>query len=205
MGLLWVTEYGKQPAGRRSMNSYSPAHRIPSHMTWDNRQSLGWLIYDLPNEVEQGCAFWVFQNHNLTFRPPFPTKTAIFWPIATGLIFARKLCNGNTLPCNRHRSAHESCIVNRQIGVGDSKYVYVIVIAHPCTGHVIVRMHSGSNCSQCIPMGDIMSHYSRTDKRRSFKLSGWVDHWSRLKGQRSRSLFAPENHVIAKLSPINDP
>ena len=28
----------------------------------------------------QGCAFWGFRNHSLTFRPLFSQKTAIFGP-----------------------------------------------------------------------------------------------------------------------------
>ena len=37
---------------------------------------------------------------------------------------------------------NESCIVNRQVGDGDSKYV--IIFDPVCTGHVILRMRSGS-------------------------------------------------------------
>jgi len=38
---------------------------------------------------------------------------------------------------NRHRSPHESCKVNRQYGVGDSKYV--VICDPPTLGHVTWR------------------------------------------------------------------
>ena len=64
--------------------------------------------------------------------------------------------------------------MNRQIAVEDSNYV--IIFDPLCTGHVILRMRSGS---QCIPMGDVMNHNSRTEKPRTFKLGGGVDHVAR--------------------------
>jgi len=64
--------------------------------------------------------------------------------------------------------------VNRKIGVVD--YKYVIIFDPLCTGHVILRMRRGS---LCIPMIDVMSDNSRTEKPRTFKLSGGVDHVTR--------------------------
>jgi len=59
-----------------------------------------------------------------------------------------------------------------QIGVGDSKNV--IVFDPLLMGHVIWRMRSGSvhifNGNQ--PMGNVITHNSRTDRRRGFKLGG---------------------------------
>ena len=42
----------------------------------------------------QGCAFWGFRNHSLTFKPLFPPKTPLMGPVSTGQIFARKWPNG---------------------------------------------------------------------------------------------------------------
>ena len=61
--------------------------------------------------------------------------------------------------------------MNRQIGVGDTKNV---IVFHPLlTGHVIRRMRSGSvRIFNGNPMGNVIIHNSRTDRRRGFNLGG---------------------------------
>jgi len=80
------------------------------------------------------------------FDPYFPPKPPFLGPISTGL---RIFSSENGFNIGRLESkrplivveANKSCIVNRQIGVADSKYV--IVFDPPFSGHVIQRMRSG--------------------------------------------------------------
>ena len=73
--------------------------------------------------------------------------------------------------------------MNRQIGVGDSKYV--IVFDPLLTGHVIQRMRSGRlrifNGNQ---RGNVITRNSRTDRRRVFILGGKVGHVTRHERQQ---------------------
>ena len=64
---------------------------------------------------------------------------------------------------------------DRQIGVGDSKYV--IVFDPLLTGHVIRRMRSAR--VRFFYSGNVITRTSRTDRRRVFILSGKVGHVTR--------------------------
>ena len=64
--------------------------------------------------------------------------------------------------------------MNRQIGVGNSKNVTVFDPLR--TGHVIRRMRSGR---VRILNGKLITHKSRTDRHRVFKLGGKVGHVTR--------------------------
>ena len=68
--------------------------------------------------------------------------------------------------------------MNRQIGVGDSKYV--IVFDPLLTGHVIRSIGSGRvrilNGNQ---RKNIMTHKARTDRRTVFKLGSKIGHVTR--------------------------
>jgi len=89
----------------------------------------------------QGSAFWGSRNQNLRFRPPFPPKPPFSGPISTGLgIFSPE--NGFNIRRLESKRPLIVVVVNRQIGVGDSKYV--IVFDPLLTGHVIRRMRSVS-------------------------------------------------------------
>ena len=65
-----------------------------------------------------------------------------------------------------------------------------------------------------IPVGDVMSHNSKTEKHRIYKLSGGVDHVTgyrhSLKGVKgSKVKVTSQGHIVkvlmVKLSPVNDP
>jgi len=66
-----------------------------------------------------------------------------------------------------------------------------------------------------IPIGDVMSHNSRREKRRIFKHSGVLDHvtgYRRSLNEVKRSKVKvtsqghkTENGLMVKLSPVNDP
>ena len=67
--------------------------------------------------------------------------------------------------------------MNRQIGVGDSKNV--IVLDPLLTGYVIRRMRSGRVRIVNGNQRETLTHKSRTDRRRVFKLGGKVSHVTR--------------------------
>jgi len=77
------------------------------------------------------------------YDPHFPQKPPFWGHISTGQFFRPK----NGFKIGRLESerplivVYKSCIVNRQIWVGDSRYV--IVFDPLLTGHVIRRMRSG--------------------------------------------------------------
>ena len=66
--------------------------------------------------------------------------------------------------------------MNKQIRVGDSKNV--IVFDPLLTGHVIRRMRSGRVRILMVTKGKLrpITHKSRTDRHRVFKLGGKVSH-----------------------------
>jgi len=95
--------------------------------------------------------------------------------------------------------------VNRQIGVGHSKNVIVFDLL--LTGHVIRPMRSGRICifSGNQPAGNVITHISRTDRHRVFKLGGKVGHVTppcmttvqgqKVKVTRSRDVSADKNAI----------
>jgi len=90
----------------------------------------------------QGSAFRGSLNQYLRFRPPFSPK----WSrdFAHAQKFIRLLTQGRALFWHNFylpsSQSHQTCIVNRQIGVVDSKYVGKIYPLR--TGHVIRRMRT---------------------------------------------------------------
>ena len=75
---------------------------------------------------------------------------------------------------SRHRSPIK-IVGSRQIWVRNFKYVQEICPLR--TGHLIMThvLWLKTHC-QCYPMEEVITHNSRTDKRRIFKPGGGVDH-----------------------------
>jgi len=81
--------------------------------------------------------------------------------------------------------------VNRQIGVRDFKYVGKIPPPRTHRSGDTAHEHWLQTHCQWYPMGDVITHNSRTVSRRIFKLGGGIDHvtrhaWPLIKVKRSK-------------------